>query len=34
MNERNGLYLGTEIDEKWWQRYTEGKFMLRGNGKY
>ena len=34
MNGKTGLYLVTEIDEKWWQRYTEDKFMLRGNGKY
>lgn len=32
--EKTGLYLGTEIDEKWWRRYTKDKMLARGNGKY
>jgi hypothetical protein len=34
MNERNGHYLGTEINEKWWNRYTQGGFFARGKGEY
>ena len=34
INEKTGLYLGTEIDEKWWKRYTKDKMFARGNGKY
>jgi len=34
INEKTGLYLGTEIDEKWWKRYTKDKLLSRGNGKY
>ncbi|MBI4846252.1 MAG: hypothetical protein HY810_07255 [Candidatus Omnitrophica bacterium] len=34
INEKTGLYLGTEIDEKWWKRYTKNKLLARGNGKY
>ena len=33
-NRRKGHYLGTEIDEKWWKRYTKDKIFARGNGKY
>jgi hypothetical protein len=29
-----GHYLGTEIDEKWWKRYTRDKLFARGNGEY
>lgn len=29
-----GLYLGTEINEKWWKRYTKDKLFMRGNGEY
>lgn len=29
-----GLYLGTEIDEKWWRRYMKDKLFARGNGEY
>lgn len=29
-----GLYLGTEINEKWWKRYTKDKFLSRGNGEF
>ncbi len=32
-NRRNGHYLGTEIDEKWWKRYRKDKFFARGNGQ-
>jgi hypothetical protein len=34
MDGRRGLYLGTEIDEKWWKRYTKEGFFARGNGEY
>lgn len=34
VNEKTGLYLGTEIDEKWWKRYTKDGLLARGNGKY
>ncbi len=29
-----GLYLGTEIEEKWWKRYRKNGFFMRGNGNY
>jgi len=29
-----GLYFGTEINEKWWKRYTKDKLFMRGNGTY
>ncbi len=32
--EKIGLYLGTEIEEKWWKRYKKDKFSARGNGNY
>lgn len=31
---KKGHYLGTEIDEKWWKRYSKNKFLARGNGEY
>ena len=34
MDGRPGRYLGTEIDEKWWKRYTKEGFFTRGNGEY
>lgn len=34
LKEKIGLYLGTEIDEKWWKRYTKDELLARGNGKY
>lgn len=34
MDKNKGLYLGTEIDEKWWRRYTKDKLLMRGNGEY
>lgn len=29
-----GTYYGTEIDEKWWKRYSKNKFLARGSGEY
>lgn len=29
-----GHYLGTEIDETWWKRFTKDKLFARGNGVY
>ena len=29
-----GLYLGTEIDHKWWRRYSKEGFFTRGIGEY
>ena len=34
MEKRTGLYFGTEIDQKWWRRYFEEGFFIRGNGEY
>lgn len=34
MEKQKGLYLGTEINEKWWKRYTKDKFLSRGNGEF
>jgi hypothetical protein len=34
MDRRRGHYLGTEIDGKWWKRYTKEGFFARGNGEY
>jgi hypothetical protein len=34
MDKNKGLYLGTEIDQKWWRRYTKEGLFLRGNGEY
>jgi len=31
---KTGLYLGTEIEEKWWRRYMKDKLFARGNGRY
>ncbi len=33
-NERKGLYVGTEINEKWWRRYKKDNLFARGNGIY
>lgn len=33
-NKQKGLYLGTEINEKWWKRYVKGGFLARGNGEF
>lgn len=32
--EIKGKYFGTEIDEKWWKRYTKEKMLARGNGTF
>lgn len=32
--ENSGHYLGTEIEEKWWRRYSKEKMFARGNGTY
>jgi hypothetical protein len=34
MQRRQGLYLGTEIEDRWWRRYTRPPFFARGNGTY
>jgi hypothetical protein len=34
MKKAKGLYLGTEINEKWWKRYKKDKMFARGNGEY
>lgn len=34
MQHRRGHYLGTEIDGKWWKRYTRQKLFARGLGEY
>lgn len=33
-NKNKGQYVGTEINEKWWRRYTRDKLLVRGNGEY
>ncbi|MBT8039685.1 MAG: hypothetical protein HKO85_03930 [Xanthomonadales bacterium] len=32
--ETPGKYIGTEIDEKWWRRYTKEKMLARGSGTF
>ncbi|PIW87335.1 MAG: hypothetical protein COZ94_05705 [Nitrospirae bacterium CG_4_8_14_3_um_filter_41_47] len=34
MEKNKGLYLGTEINEKWYRRYTKDNLLMRGNGEY
>jgi hypothetical protein len=34
MEKRQGHYLGTEVEGKWWRRYTAPPFFARGNGTY
>lgn len=34
MERQKGLYLGTEISEKWWKRYIRNGFLTRGNGEF
>ncbi len=34
VNEKTGLYLGTEINGKWWKRYKRDRLFARGNGRY
>lgn len=31
---REGAYLGTDMNEKWWRRFTGLKMFARGNGKF
>lgn len=31
---RRGHYLGTEIDEKWWRRYSREGLLARGIGEF
>jgi hypothetical protein len=31
---KKGHYLGTEIEETWWRRYTADRFLARGLGEY
>jgi len=26
--------MGTEVNEKWWRRYTRDRLFMRGNGEY
>jgi hypothetical protein len=33
-NQIAGKYFGTEIDEKWWKRYTKDKMLARGDGEF
>jgi len=34
VEKRRGHYFGTEVDEKWWRRYTKDGFFARGMGEY
>ena len=34
LTRKKGIYLGTEINEKCWKRYTKDKLFMRGNGTY
>lgn len=34
IQKKSGRYLGTRIEHKWWQRYTEAGFVTRGSGQY
>lgn len=34
LEKKKGHYLGTEIDETWWRRYTADRFLARGLGEY
>jgi hypothetical protein len=34
IEKKRGHYLGTEIDETWWRRYTRDGFLARGLGEY
>lgn len=31
---KRGQYLGTQLVNKWWRRYTQGEFVTRGAGEY
>ncbi|MGD2163726.1 MAG: hypothetical protein PVG04_11570 [Anaerolineales bacterium] len=34
IDKQAGHYLGTEINESWWRRYSDDGFLARGNGEY
>ena len=34
IQKRRGQYLGTEVDHKWWQRYSREGFFTPGIGEY
>jgi hypothetical protein len=34
MEKHGGSYLGTEIDGRWWKRYKQEGFFVRGSGQY
>lgn len=34
MEKAKGAYLGTEVDGKWWKRFTKDNLLARGNGEY
>jgi hypothetical protein len=34
MQKRRGHYLGTEVEGKWWRRYTKPPFFASGSGTY
>ena len=34
IQKRRGQYLGTEVDHKWWQRYSKEGFFTPGIGEY
>lgn len=34
LSKHKGHYLGTEINETWWKRYTKDKLFARGVGEY
>lgn len=33
-SEGKGHYFGTEINEKWWKRYSNNKMLARGKGNF
>jgi len=34
VSEIKGKYYGTEINQKWWKRYTKDKMLARGDGVF
>jgi len=34
LEKKSGFYFGTEIKEKWWNRYTKDGMFSRGKGQY
>jgi hypothetical protein len=34
MQKKQGHYMGTETDSKWWRRYTKAPFFASGSGEY